>query len=85
MAGAAAAGSLLVLFIEPPKAIFLILLAMVVWAIGGWLLGGWRLVLTGMAALAAALAASNNSYVLLIALSGFLFIFLSQGALDQRG
>jgi hypothetical protein len=63
--------------IEPPKAIFIIFLAMVVWSIGGWFLGGWRPVLAGLAALAAALAASNSNYVLSAALSGLLFVFLS--------
>jgi hypothetical protein len=50
---------------------------MVTWSIGGWFLGGWRLVLTGLAALAAALAASNGDYVLSVVLSGLLFLFLS--------
>jgi hypothetical protein len=73
----AGGGGLLSHFIEPPKAIFLILLGMVVWSIGGWFLGGWRPVLAGLAALAVALAASNGDYVLSVALSVFLFVFLS--------
>ncbi|WP_271567225.1 hypothetical protein [Bradyrhizobium sp. CCBAU 11386] len=77
IAAIAAGGGLLGHLIEPPKAIFLILLAMVVWSIGGWLFGGWRPVLAGLAALTAALSASNSDYVLSAALSGLLFVFLS--------
>ncbi|MGY3485445.1 flagellar motor component MotA [Bradyrhizobium sp. USDA 4011] len=73
----AGGGGFLSHLIEPPKAIFLILLAMFVWSVGGWFLGGWQLVLAGLAALAAALAASNGDYVLSVALSVFLFVFLS--------
>lgn len=73
----AAGGGLLGLIIERPKAIFLILLTMIIWSIGGWLVGGWRLVLAGLAALTAALAASNRDYILSAALSGLLFVFLS--------
>jgi hypothetical protein len=77
IAAIAGGGGLLSHLIEPPKAIFLILLAMVLWSIGGWFLGGWRPVLAGLAALAAALAASNGDYVVSAALSGLLFVFLS--------
>jgi hypothetical protein len=70
-------GGLLGLLIERPKAIFLILLAMAVWSVSGWFLGGWRQVLAGLAALSTALAASNSNYVLSIALSGLLFIFVA--------
>jgi hypothetical protein len=73
----AGGGGLLSHLIEPPKAIFLLLLAMIVWAIGGWFVGGWRPVLTGLAALATALAASNSDYVLSAALAGLLFLFVS--------
>ncbi|SRR5713101_3814713 len=87
IAAVAGGGSLLSHFIERPKAIFLILLAMVVWSIGGWFLGGWRLVLAGLAVLAAALAASNGDYVLSVALSVFLFVFLSTHLhiVDRKG
>jgi hypothetical protein len=83
----AGGGGLLSHLIEPPKAIFLILLAMAVWTIGGWFLGGWRPVLAGLAALAAALAASNGDYILSVALSLFLFVFLSTHLhiVDRKG
>jgi hypothetical protein len=77
IAAIAGGGGLLSHLVEPPKAIFLILLAMFVWSIGGWFVGGWRPVLAGLAALAAALAASNSDYFLSSALSGLLFAFLS--------
>ena len=73
----AAGGGLLSRLIEPPKAIFLIILAMTIWLIVGWFAGGWRPVLAGLAALTAALAASSGDYVLSAAVSGLLFIFLS--------
>jgi hypothetical protein len=73
----AASGGLLSYLIDPPKAIFLIFLTMVVWSVGGWLIGGWRLILAGLAALSAALAASNSDYFLSVAISALLFVFLS--------
>jgi hypothetical protein len=70
-------GYLLCHFLERPKAIFIIFLAMIVWSLGGWFVGGWRPVLAGLAALTTALSASNGDYVLAAALSVLLLVFLS--------
>ena len=73
----AGAGGVLSHLIGPPKALFLILVAIAIWTVAGWFLGGWRAVLAGVAALSGALAASNGNYFLSVALCGLLFLFLS--------
>ena len=57
-------GVLLGYFVGTAKAFFLIFTAMAVWSFTGWLFGGSRSVLAGLAALAAALTASDGSYAL---------------------
>jgi hypothetical protein len=72
----AAAGGILGEFLGRPKAFFVIVLAMVTWLAGGWFLGGWRAVMAGLAALTAALTASEGTYPLALMFSCMAFLFL---------
>jgi hypothetical protein len=72
----AASGAFISHLVGPPKAFLLIVLGMAVWAIAGWSIGGWRPALAGLAALTAALTASNGSYPFALLLSCLAFLLL---------
>jgi hypothetical protein len=72
----AATGSILGHFLGPPKTFFLTVAVMVIWSIAGWFLGGWRHVLAGLAALTAAITASDSNYPLALIFSCIAFLSL---------
>jgi len=72
----AATGGILGHFLGPPKAFFLTVAVMVIWAIAGWFLGGWRPVMAGLTALTAAILASDSNYPLALVFSCIAFLSL---------
>jgi len=49
-------------YLDQPKSLFLIVVAMIIWLLTGWLFGGLRAILVGLTALAAALMVSQGDY-----------------------
>jgi hypothetical protein len=72
----ATTGGMLGQLLGQPKAFFAIIVAMIAWLAGGWFLGGWRAEMAGLAALTAALTASEGTYPIAFIFCCMAFLFL---------
>jgi len=84
LAAIAAAGGIAGYLLGPPKAFFSIVFAMLAWLAGGWFLGGWRAEMAGLAALTAALMASEGTYAIAVMFCCMAFLFLFADIAPRR-
>ncbi len=82
-------GALTRILIGVPKSVFLIILAMIIWAIGGWIFVGARSAVIGLVVLSVALTTAQGTYPLAFvfgcsALALALFLFGKNSATDDE-
>jgi len=75
IAAIAVVGAVLGKVLGTPKTFVLVMALMIIWFVAGWFLGGWRAVMAGLAALTAALTASDGTYPLAFIFSVVAFLF----------